>query len=94
MMKAAAPSMTELGSLIWSRNMHVTTYNKYNNLTDHWNIVSVISRCASRALSENSERYDVLHCSVIEHGMMPFELRFVLLYGSLKTQWRHTVLCN
>ena len=38
--------------------------------------------------------------SVIEHGMTPFhfqtalksQLRFVLLYGSLKTQWRHTVL--
>ena len=79
----------------------MTTDNKYNNLTDHWNIVSVISRCASRALSENSERYevtlislcsktvktqDVVHCSVIEHGMTPFQLRLVLLYGSLKTQ--------
>ena len=44
-----------------------------------------------------------MFCSVMEHCITPFrfqttqknsQLRFILLYCSLKTQWRHTVLYN
>ena len=71
----------------------MATDNKYNNITDHWNIVSVISRCASRALSEYNECHevtlisvcsktvkteDIVHCSVTGHSMMLFQFRFVL----------------
>ena len=53
-------------------------------------MVSIISYCESRALSENSARYDVTLCdyvqkllkhrklclfSVIEHGMTPFRFQ-------------------